>query len=210
MMMQGKVMGGGVYPILDMQMNGSSIDLMGHTVTDTAMTYDANNAIFNGTTSKIAVTDSNDLSFTDGYSDKPFTVDIKFTKNSSADLCFLQKLNEWTVYAQGNVLYLYFFDATLGGYRQRQLTYTFNTGTEYRLTILSTGVDANSGVSMYVNDTLQSTVNSANSGSYTCMRNTTNPLIVGMILAGIFQYNGKINYVRLYNGVYTPNQIPNV
>ncbi len=213
-MMQGKVMGGGKSSkVLDMPMNGSSIDLMGHTVTDTDMTYDANNAIFNSTTSKITVNSASDLSFNDGVNDKPFTINCKITPSATGDRVFLYKCSndlttrEYGFYIYDNQLYIQLF-TNFTNRIGRAYSITLSVGTTYELCVSYDGLkSAVSSFKMYVNKVLVST-NPVFAGTYTGMVASNVNLNIGNFFntAG-YTLKGKMDYINIYNEVLTPSEI---
>ena len=204
----------------------NNTDLMGHIVNHSGMTYVNNSAVFVGTTpysvnSKISISNSSDLSFTNGTKDLPFSIDIRFTVNNSSGVYTLfSKQNEYygTVYTNG---YFYFHMHQQGTNFQPSLFYfnaAFVNGVTYRLTITYDGrggISPSNGVNAYVNNVLVVSP-TRNDGSCSHMNPTNNPLLLGQSIGNVSPYfdglnifNGTIDYCTIYNRVLIQDELVN-
>ena len=184
--------------------------------TQTNITYGVGlvgqNAIFNGTNAFVSIPDTNALSFTDGVTDKPFsisyilnTTDTQFyiiNKNSSTKREF-----ECEYYAGK----LYFRVVSLGNSSNKlEQTYTIAmTGVNL---IITHTYDCNGigGLKTYVNGVLVAST-SALMGTYVRMENTTNPITLGGLTWNTSYFlNGKLDEVSFFNKALNASEVSEI
>lgn len=206
--------------IFYMKLDSDVLDSVGtNNGTPTAITYApgkvGNAAVFNGTSSFISVPDANNLTFTDGANDLPFSLSfpIKFnTKNTSY---FFGKdgsatKREWLVSITGSGLTFYLFNAD----NSARISMYYPTAnipldTWINVTITYSGNKLDSGVKFYIN-AVPVLYTVANIGTYTGMSNTAANLFIGKseFIAG--QLNASISYIAIFNKELNQAEVTNV
>ena len=176
----------------------------GMTITDTSMTYLSNQAVFNGSTSKITIANSSDLSFTNGTNDLPFTIDIRFTPsyfNGALSGVLVEKVSpdEYQILIAYNKLRVMLFnltDSLIGA----EFDYTFIVGVTYRLTIVYNSNMTSSGIQAYLNGVPMTWSNIPAAG-YTYMTPQSAPVTIGRL------FYGTVDYCAIYNKVLSQDEI---
>ena len=208
------------YRVLDMQFNNAQEDYLGHTVTDTAMSYVNNRAVFNGSTSKITIANSSYLSFTNGIKDLPLSIDIRFTPTTITGNQFQlvgkanyaglpQTGDEYSIYY--NLGNMYFVVADVPNYRLRYLSYpiSITMGITYRLTFTYNPNIPDFRVYDNGIDVTSSATKTYESGYARMIANTT-PVSIGKFpVANVNSLNGTIDYCTIYNRVLIQDEIVN-
>ena len=174
----------------------------------TAITYVTGgvgkSADFNGSTSFVSIADSNDLSFTNGFNDLPFSISllIKFDVFPSNAL-FLNKFigttgREYEIRwnnTQGFIFKLY-RDTNSSNINAAFLP-TKVTGQWYHITCTSDGSETKEGLIIYING-IEVPSTKTLQGTYTGMINNTGVLSLGKFYSGL-HLNGKMDVVRLWD-----------
>jgi len=174
--------------------------------TGTAITYAAgksgNAASFNGSTSFISLPDNNDLSFTDGVNDKPFSIQMWVKFNSiSGNQWLISKRNssnvEWQIYRYLEKLSVSIYSGNSTSIQKTtNMSFTPTVGQWYHFTFTYSGTG---NPKIYIDKILQSTEN-ANAGTYTKMTNTTSPVTIGRFgPSSLFFLNGLIDCLPIFN-----------
>jgi hypothetical protein len=187
--------------------------------TDTAVSYVSgkvgNAASFNGSTSYTSIADNNNLSFTNGTNDLPFSVSFWFKMTSLTVGFFVSKsssgfatnVGEWNVYYNSGNMVVLFSNKTTG-YLANNFAFTPVIGTWYHAVMTYSGNSLNSGIKLYV-DSISKPFVSINSGVYTSMQNTSSNMIFGQEKAGggSFKLNGELDEISIYNVAITQTEI---
>ena len=191
-----------------------------HSTTDVDMTYSNNQAVFNGTTSKITISNSSDLSFTNGTKDLPFSIDIRFTKLGGTNSFGLIDRYDGThdcynIYVGNGLsgdIYIHFILYDING-TTIQIYYSLIPviGVSYRLTCTYDGSKTVGGMKMYLNGIIVTTIPGGN--IILGLPNVSAPITIGDLYNGSFgtqfKLNGSIDYCTLYNRVLIQDEIVN-
>jgi hypothetical protein len=184
-----------------------------HNGTNTAITYATgkigNGASFNGTTSKIIVPDANDLSFTDGTNDKPFSISLWMKRPSATTYNILISKGthdnvsngEWSLFFLEGSLYLFLYDKAAAKKLVRYIPST-EVNTLIHLGATYDGLKDTTGIKMYKNGALISSTN-ASSLPYTGMSNKVANVVIGNDTAGSYPFSGIQDEIGLWNRVLT-------
>jgi len=183
-----------------------------HNGTDTAITYATgkigNGASFNGTTSKIIVPDANDLSFTDGTNDKPFSISLWMKRPASGNNNVLISKGshtsaangEWSFFLVGGNLYLFLYDKANSNQASRYIPCT-EVNTLIHVGATYDGSKSQLGIKLYKNG---ASVTPTNAGqTYNGMSNKTANVVIGNDFAGSFPFSGIQDEIGLWNRVLT-------
>lgn len=167
----------------------------------TDVSFNGNEAVFNGSTSIIEIPDNDIFSFTDGVNDTPYTITLDFKLNSLANQTFFCKRDdphpEWQLrYLNGNMYRWQIFTDHLNKIIFDTNT-VLNTNTYYNLKITSNG-NYNS-TKIYLNGVLQSQ-NIVQVGNYVGMLNTNSNIYIGSD-SNIADYDGALKNLKFYNQV---------
>ena len=157
--------------------------------------------IFDGIDDVVTGSDASNLTFGNGSTDSPFSIDQWIYRiGSQGAMGVVTKatsfnVGEWyTLYADGG-LYFRIVDNSTGGYLGIFDSTQTSTG-YYHIVATYSGNGSTSGMKLYVNGE-QSSVTDSSSGTYIAMENTTAPFRLGerndMFLSG------SIFNVRVYN-----------
>ena len=163
---------------------------------------------FDGTNQRVDIADADNLSFGDGLSDSPFTVEAWINLNQVNSQGIISKRagsDEWHLVTSGggqlsvtladNSESAFLFGETSG--------FTFNTGTWYHVAFSYDGSGLASGIRLFIDGSEQSN-NPSSSGSYTAMENTSSPVQIGTLNSGAsFNFNGQIDEVKIWDIVKT-------
>jgi hypothetical protein len=175
--------------------------------TDNSISYVSgkigNAASFNGSSSFISIADNDDLSFTNGTNDLPFSISMWVNFSSLGDMWLLNKRltgvnDEYQLIYYSGKFIINLFDGTFGGHFFKEYSFTPTTGTYYHIVATYSGNGSVSGLKLYVNGVSVGTTST--SGSYSRMRNGTAPVVLGK--AGWFNglnFSGKIDETAIYN-----------
>ncbi len=200
------------------KMEGNVLDSWGtNHGTATAITYESGTvgqqAIFNN--SFITVEDSNNLTFTDGAKDFPFSISFLINFTSKTTSYFFGRdssgtAREWLVGITPSGLTGYLFNPDNSGRISAYIpTAEIPTGTNLFFTLTYNGNNKLSGLKMYINST-EKTLTNASSGSYTGQGNTASKLYIGksQFIAG--NLNAKMDEIAIWNTALTPAEISDI
>jgi len=187
--------------------------------TATAITYATgkvgNAAVFNGSTSLINIGDSNDLSFTNGVNDLPFSFSMFAKFNNNNEVILFNKLQssnrEYLVDVFSNRIDFKVFDGAGGSSNFLYNNYSFTRviGTWYHFVFTYDGSGLSSGIKTYVN-AIAGGVQSEG-GTYVKMINTTSDLILGKFsFLNILQLNGNIDDTVIWNKELSQSEVTEI
>ena len=178
---------------------------------------------FDGTDDYVSTSDSSELSFGDGTTDKPFSVSAWIKMDDATDFQFVNKLPasgvlsnmEWALgVGVTDRLGLRLYDSSALVYigRYSDTTLTAYEGQWVHVAMTYDGSESTNGITLYINgNEIASTAESA--GSYAGIENTTSDLRIGTLLPSDATYkkfaNGKVDDLRIYNYELTAAQIRN-
>jgi hypothetical protein len=163
---------------------------------------------------QINLGDNDQFSFTNGVNDLPYTVGClaRMTNNTPSKTLFSKmrstagNVGEWAFFLYiTRQLFLLQVDETLGGWIGRVATITVNPGVWYVWIATSSGAGV-TGMKIYENGIRIDTTNN-NNGSYTCMRNTNDPVKIGVIAAADSPMLGDIVLPFVFDYELSPLQI---
>lgn len=135
---------------------------------------------------QITIPDADALSFTTGNADLPFSIAVLVNGSVTGNWSLIYKgsgfgasdYGEYEIYCpSGGSIYVLLADSTLGGVIYVSTAAALKTGMTYVLAVTYSGAGA-AGLKVYRNGSALST-SAGSSGSYTCMRNTAAPLVLG-------------------------------
>ena len=201
--------GGEVLPIASYPLANNSNEAIGSTLgidgVDTAMSYNGTEALFNGTTSYIAVADNSIFSFTDGVNDLPFTIEADVSVNDGSSFCIVTKGDsvptvEYFIYYTGTFLQVTLRDGSSNSIVANTVM-SFTNGVDYKIKINYIGNKLNTGISVFLDDVLQTSTYQAN-GTYTGMANLGGALVIGKIGNTSAHFlNGTMKNLKFYDYV---------
>ena len=185
--------------------------------TGTAITYVTDGGVgksgeFNGTTSKIVVSDAANLSFSDG-NDLPFSFSflVKFD-NISGETFFFNKRdnssdNEYTLQYNGTLWAFQLFSGATGNQIRLLFTTTPNTGQWYHMTGTYDGGEAHAGLKLYI-DGVDTSGSTSAVGSYVGMIAGSSDVGIGSKIwtSGGF-FTGQLDEVIIWNKELTQAEI---
>ena len=161
---------------------------------------------FDGTGQFVSIADNDNLSFGDGLSDSPMTVEAWVFMDQINSRSIVSKRsgeNEWhlVISSDGRVS-VTLADQSTGGFLFGESPIVgFNVGEWYHIAFTYDGSSLASGINTYVDGVLQTQVPST-SGSYTAMENTNSPMEIGTINSGAsFNFDGNIDELKIWNFV---------
>jgi len=206
-------------------LNGNSIEVInGLNGTDTGISYLTGNVglganFTNSTTSRIAISDTNFLSFTDGVNDIPFTMIFSVKQTATgANFIFSKTSTTGTIREYGVLIFnnkirvSIFTNSTNFLNVDGNTTLTLNTW--YNIVVTYDGSKLFSGIKIYINDVM-STITNLSSGTYTGMTNTGLNTLIGSrinnfsneVMKGIIDetyiYKNRVLTVTEVSEVYT-------
>jgi len=191
------------------KMENNVLDSVGvNNGTATGITYAAGlvgqNAIFNGTSSFVSIPDANNLSFTNGTNDLPFSISMIANFAATGDRWLINKRtattggDEYSLALYQNVLYLSLFNHNTSGNITKSCNFTPVLNQNYKLTVTYNGSGLHTGLSIYIDGA--SVGASSLSGVYERMNNGTSQVVIGRAAwASSFFFNGKIDEVSVFN-----------
>ena len=170
---------------------------------------------FNGTDTYIDAGDSNNFSFGNGESDSPFSICTWVNMNDATRFRIINKYNinspkEWLFAVGGNdTLRLNLYDMSSQTYigKKSTSTLTIYQGAWIHLACTYDGSANSSGIKLYLNGSQMNDA-SNDSGGYTAMENTTQPVLIGW--QGNDYANGKIDEVAIFNTALSANKIQQI
>ena len=177
-----------------------------------------NAARFDAGTDKIDIADTNNLSFTDGTNDIPFSISmwVYFTAfNPSGDWLFNKNDNtvgggEWQLVYYQSKFSFFKLDKATGGVNQTiGVSTPFSLNTWYFVTFTDDGSKTVAGMKIYINSVLQTATN-ISTGTYTGMANGTSITRIGLNAWGsaFANHQGYIEDIGVWkNRVLTQNEI---
>lgn len=183
--------------------------------TDTSMSYAGGYAVFNGTTSKVTLSDDDSFSYGNGSTDAVMSISLTVNADSFASGHIFGKYDSGTngeyrlAFVGGTTLKFQCRDVS----QPATLTMDYDisgwsTGTDYHIVITKTGT-TNAGLKLYVNGVLVTTVNST-SGTYVSMENTNADLIFGDLGTGTDYFDGKERRLGFWNVELDATQVADV
>jgi len=184
----------------------------GHTFTDSNLSYQQTgvnpgySVAFNGTSSVTSIADANDLSI----AETACTIELWFYANSfSTGPVMTNKPAEWQLsIATTGLMSFFVYDSVSTGNYVRKVTQTgagtFAINTPYHVVVTYDGSLTADGMNIFKDNVLLS-LSTANAGTLTNVKNSTNPVRIGDYGAGWF--NGKIAQVRYWNRVLNGGEI---
>ena len=170
---------------------------------------------FDGTNDYIDCGDSDDFSFGDGETDSPFSISAWIKMDDATRFRIASKFNsssnnEYIFTTSGSdELGINLYDESLGGRigRKYNTALTSYQGQWIHVACTYDGTSSSSGIKLYLNGSKVDDINS-NSGSYTAMENTIQPLFIGQ-QAGTYA-NGKIDEVGIFNVELTAQEVQDI
>ncbi|MBI4833330.1 MAG: DUF2341 domain-containing protein [Planctomycetes bacterium] len=162
---------------------------------------------FDGANDYVSVSDNNALTFGNGTTDSPFSIELWVYPNSASGAVIAKatasNAGEYYITTAGGNLYFRLVDNSASGYIGIYAVISQN-----RWTHITAAYDGNgiSGMRLYFNGVLQATTASS-SGSYTAMENLATNLKIGERESGSNYFNGLIDEVRIYNRALTAAEI---
>ena len=177
--------------------------------TPTAITYADGlvdrTGVFNGSTSKVTIPDSNDLSFGNGITDEPFSVSALVYKTGVQNNVIISKddfttTREWAFFITSDND-LRFFIKSLGGGVQQSIDSTtlLSNNQWYHVTATYDGRGGNTasyGIKLFINGVLE-TPTGRNEGVYVAMTNTASSTRIGNYGSNYFL--GNLDCVRVWD-----------
>jgi len=174
-------------------------------------------ASFDGVDDYFEASDTDDLSFTSGGSDSPFSVSAWVYLNSYDGQMFIAKyksLNpwrgEWNLGSSGTKFYLQCVDGSPTIRVRRDTVDSLPLSQWVLVTGVYDGTATDSGIAIYINGAAASSTAFGQDGSYVSMDNTTAPLTIGSGLTSIgtpFETDGLIQNVRIWNRAITSTEV---
>lgn len=180
----------------------------------TSIIYDATgkvneSAIFVGGANYVVLPNASDLSFGDGTTDSPFSVDfwVNFDTVASTQRLFVKRDGGTTggeeyriIWSSSNKLVFTLYDDSTGGTIAISGSTTPTISTWYHVAFTYDGSSTEAGLKMYV-DGVEETYTSQSSGSYTAMEvGTINPVIGTQPWAlGSSSFDGQMDEFRVWD-----------
>ncbi len=167
---------------------------------------------FDGTDDYVSVPDNDALSFGNGATDQPFSVEAWVKLDNLSSRAIVSKRagqDEYhMVISSGGQLNVTLADASAAAFLFGETSgFTFNTGQWYHLAFTYDGSGLASGIALFI-DGVSQVNNPGSSGTYTAMENTNSNLEIGTVNSGAtFNMDGQIDEVRIWSDVRTPLEI---
>jgi hypothetical protein len=220
MMMQGKVMGGGNKPILELLFDTDFTDTSGRGHTVTASGGGGANVVggkceFTTPSYKVfgGGSDIYDLGFSDGLSDLPFTIqaDVNVSLFNTVD-GFSTIINNMSGNTTGNrnfgigfnssKFYILLYDYASGGIIRKDFNYAIAINTVNALKFTYDASGTIGGVKFYVNNTEITSFSNNCTGTYTRMAQTSRGLTIGSYSFYVQNwFRGTIDNFKIYDKV---------
>ena len=194
--------------LADYQFNNNLIDdANGYNLTGIDITYNNDNAVFNGSTSRASRTDTNDIfSFTDGVKDLPFRIEtsVKFDVFNKVQFLLAKRQSdttfcEWKINfsnTDNSINIVLFSEGASANRIVKKIVITPNNNTIYNIVVSYDG-NGLDGLNISVNGvdgTLSEEV-----GTYVKMIKTNSQIGVGnWVPSSATRFNGEIDYLKIY------------
>lgn len=197
--------------VLDINPNlGNFNDKYNHTVTNTSVSLvkSVNSLVgsYNGSTSILTLTDTDDLSFGDGAgNDRGFSIEawVRITRSSQTQVIVAKGVNyEYSLYKSvGNLIRLNLWSNNPAIYIGRHGSFNDDTTNWKHIVGTYNGNKSSSGIKVYMNGVQIDTAND-NNGVYVGMPNSTTNPIIGSALT-----KGFIGRTRIFNKELSQSEI---
>lgn len=169
---------------------------------------------FNSSSTKVDVADADNLSFTNGVNDLPFsfTVLVNFgtTATSGSLLTKYDGINnEYAFMVFGTTLNFALFNT--GGFSNYiNITHSFTrtTSTWYHITLTYDGSKSETGLTLYL-DGVDVSGTQTEVGAYTGMTNTSRIVTMGYRWNGTY-HNGQLDCIRIWDKELTPDEVSDI
>ncbi|MEO9482732.1 MAG: LamG-like jellyroll fold domain-containing protein [Ekhidna sp.] len=161
---------------------------------------------FDGTGQYVSVADNDALSFGNGTTDSPMSVEAWIYLDQITSRSIVSKRsgeNEWhlVISSDGRVSVTLADQSSSGFLFGESPVIGFNTGEWYHIAFTYDGSSTAAGINTYVNGVLQ-TQTPGSSGSYTAMENTNSPVEIGSLNSGAsFNFDGQIDELKIWDFV---------
>jgi hypothetical protein len=170
---------------------------------------------FDGANDYIDLGDSDDFSFGNGATDSPFSISAWINMDDATRFRIANKFNSSSnneyifTTSASDELGLNLYDESSGGRigKKYNTALTSYQGQWIHVACTYDGTSSSSGIKLYLNGSKVDNINS-NSGSYTAMENTIQPLFIGQ-QAGTYA-NGKIDEVGIFNVELTAQEVQDI
>ena len=168
-----------------------------------------NAAVFNATSnSYISIPDTNDLSFTDGTNDLPFSIKFNFKTASIGQTAFVfakeknsdTSNDEYCLVIYNNAFYFRLLDKSVifNGIGIITSLSGLSANTFYNIIYTYDGSKSASGLKCYINNSLRSSTAEIR-GTYTGMKNGTYPFKLGTNSSNEIPFNGTLDELYIFN-----------
>jgi len=174
-------------------------------------------ASFDGVDDYFEVSDTDDLSFTSGGSDSPFSVSAWVYLNSSDGQMFIAKYEslspwrgEWNLGSSGTKFYLQCVDGAPSTRIRRDTVDSLPLSQWVLVTCVYDGTATDSSIALYVNGAAASSTALGQGGSYVSMDNTKAPFTIGTGVTGYatpYETDGLIQNVRVWDRALTATEV---
>lgn len=170
----------------------------------------AGNALdFDGTNDYVSIPDNDVLSFGNGTSDSPFSVEFWMSLDFQGTGTFISKRvggeDEWEIIMNGSQLVVFLRDDSTTGFISAS-TPGLSIGQWYHVTVVYDGSGSHTGIQIYL-DGIPSIFNAHTSGSYTAMENGTSPVEIGITNNTGTPLDGKMDELRIWNKALTMAEV---
>ena len=158
---------------------------------------------FNGSSSNVVVSDSDDLSFTDGVNDKSFSISVYLLFNDSTNAIIIGKIaanREWSLdWEQAGSFYFKLYTSVGSVKIGERFNFNPTASQWYHITVTYDSSKTNAGMKLYLDGVIQSGT-SANTGTYTGMVNGTEDVIIGKFISSTnFTLDGALDGLGIWN-----------
>lgn len=159
---------------------------------------------FDGADDRVSIADDDGLSFGNGSTDSPFSVESWIYMdqiNSRAIVSKRAGADEWhMVISSGGQLSITLADNSASAFLFGETSgFTFQTGEWYHVAFSYDGSGLASGIRLFING-VEEANNPSNSGTYIAMENTASPVEIGTINSGAsFNFDGQIDELRIWD-----------
>ncbi|MEP4983775.1 MAG: LamG-like jellyroll fold domain-containing protein [Cyclobacteriaceae bacterium] len=166
---------------------------------------------FDGSNDYVNIPDADELSFGNGSTDSPFSVEAwaKFDNVTSKSIVSKRTgSNEWhmTLSGGGRLSVALVDNSSSGFLFGENNTFTFVTDQWYHLAFSYDGSATAAGIRLYV-DGVEIPNSPSSSGTYTAMENTSSPVQIGAINTSTNLMDGQIDEVRIWNVARTESDL---
>jgi len=174
-------------------------------------------AIFNGSNAYFSVPDADNLSFTNGTNDLPFSISLIANFTATGDRWIFNKrgatsgTDEYQIMLFGGLLYFVLFNYNNNAaYIQKTISFTPTLNQNYLLAFTYNGSGSHTGLSIYIDGVSVGT--SSTGGTYTRMNNGTSPVIIGRSgwNTSLFFFSGKLDEIVIWNTALNSTQVTDI